>query len=163
MPGKEAFLLGVELGEFLQQLLLLGAQFLRHFQVHAHEHVALAAEIDPVQTGPLELEISTRLRAWRYGQLGRSEKRGDLDLRSQRGVGERDLVLDQQVRPFTLEYLMIGHMYDDEQIAGMTAVRRPLSGTGNTKFHARVDPLRDLELDLLRLPDVSVAVALGAR
>src|SRR5207247_556774 len=88
-------------------------------------------------------------------------RRRHLDRRAERGVGERDGDVDDEVRAAPLVDRRLGHARDDDQVAGRAAAVAGLALALEADPRPVLDPGRDL--DRVALPPALASSAVAAR
>src|SRR5690606_4772683 len=163
--------LAQRLAQLLEQLLLFGRELawnlhLDHdFEVPAPRRRAVAPESRHAH--PFDGEDLTRLRAggdheFRLALAIRREGRHHQCM-PQSCLRNVDPQLDEQIVVAPLEYLMIADGNHDKEIARRPAVRARLALARDADLRALVNPCRDADFQLARVPYLPAAPALGAR
>src|SRR6266540_2244499 len=139
--------------ELLQQVLLVVGQPLRHLHVHRDQQVAVATL--PRRALPTDPEGPARLCAGGDLERHRPVQSGNVDVRTQGRLRERDGEREGEITSLPTEQLVGRDVHDDVQITGrsargsrLAAAREPDPGPVP---HAR----RDLHLEAARRPDAA--------
>src|SRR6266540_243684 len=143
--------------ELLQQVLLVVGQPLRHLHVHRDQQVAVATL--PRRALPTDPEGPARLCAGGDLERHRPVQSGNVDVRTQGRLRERDGEREGEITSLPTEQLVGRDVHDDVQITGrsargsrLAAAREPDPGPVP---HAR----RDLHREAARRPDAARAAA----
>src|SRR6266508_4448204 len=147
-PEPLARRFALRLLELLQQVLLVVGQPLRHLHVHRDQQVAVATL--PRRALPTDPEGPARLCAGGDLERHRPVQSGNVDVRTQGRLRERDGEREGEITSLPTEQLVGRDVHDDVQITGrsargsrLAAAREPDPGPVP---HAR----RDLHLDAAR-------------
>src|SRR5260370_39067873 len=165
-PVEERAVLVLEVGHGQRVLELLEEPLLLRVEPggdnDAQEHV----EITPVLAAQLgealaaDAEDGPGLRALRDGDPGLAPVQGGHVLvAAQRGLGHADRHLAEEVGAVALEEGMVLHADDDVEVPRRPPEAARLALASDAELAARVDPGRDLDLQLALDGDLALAVA----
>src|SRR2546428_1751022 len=161
--GGSARRSALDVGEPLQQRLLLGRQVRRRPDPHAHEQLAAATLAEPRQPLGAEPVHRPRLRARLHLEHRLAIGSRNLELGTQRRLCEGDREIVHQVVAVPLEARILGDLERGDQVAwGAVAAsgrtlpaHREVVMVGDTRW--------DVDLHRLLGPHPAVPLALGAR
>src|SRR5881628_1207745 len=135
-------------GVFLQQFLLLRSQLRGDFDFHADELIARAIAPQAGRAEPLEPEDLVMLRPGRdVDDRAVAFQRRHLDLRAERGGGETDGELADDVVALASEGRMRGHLDQHIEVAGGAAVLPRLALVRQAQPSARLDAGRNVQVE----------------
>src|SRR2546430_699189 len=153
----------LDLRQLLEQSPLLRRELRGRPDVHPYVQVAAATFAEPRQSLSLPAVHGSRLRPRVRLEGGGDVRRWDLNVRAERGVGEREWEVVDQIIAVALEARVVGDLQHGDQVP-----RRPVAGARHAlAAHRQVvmllDAGRDVDLDCLFGAHAPVALALGAR
>ena len=165
---EDAFFAGVvllaeRLGELAKQFLLLCVQVLRGFDEDGDDEVAASFGVYVGDSLAAKGEGGARLSS--LGDLvllGLAAEDRDIDLSTQRCLGEADGNVAVEVVAVTSEDLVILDSYLDDEVAVVAAVSAGRALSAQDYSLHRVDTCRDRYLELLINLDVALAVTVLA-
>src|SRR5262249_22635284 len=156
-PSADALL------QLLEQLALLLVHALRHLDADTREHVALALSIEPRGAAALDPQQLAVLRARGNLERDRTLRRGNLDLAAERGSGEGNGHLHDQVVTAPLIGRRRRDPRDDDQVAVRATVLTYLALPLEPDLRPVLDARLDLYGERAPPPLAAGAVALLAR
>ena len=141
---KRSVFFAAELGEFLQLLALLAVELRRHFHDHAREQIAALAAVHVDDAFVAQFEELTALRSGRNFQIRLAFQRRHRDFAAERGEGEGDRYLAEEIVIFALKNFVLLNVNDHVKIARRAPADAGLAVTRGTESR----PFRDAGGDL---------------
>ena len=154
-----------DFGQLPKQFLLFVTELARHFDLHLDHQVPRPSTSWVGHSSATDLEDMSRLCSGRDLKRMASLEYRDVDLGSQRGLGECDRDLADQVRSFSAEQRVLSDLDFHVKVSTRAAQSSRLTLAPQAKSHPRIDPGGNLDIERDRpwhLPLTTALVTLVA-